>query len=116
MELFKLPISFKKPIRENEQIIIVSYSLQVSFFTSGQVRYTDSNGSPKIVEFNGNNWSVELLLKENIVSDFSAFIINPKKIENQILTLTKKVNSEIVSNKSFLISNANFYDGWFKLS
>jgi len=31
-------------------------------------------------------------------------------------TLTKKINSNIINNKTFVISTINAYDGWFKLA
>lgn len=115
MELFKIPLTFKNRLRETEPFNEVTLSLHLSFYTSGQVKYTDTNDRPKIVEFNGTNWSIDLLLKPNACTEFSVFIMNSKKLENQILTLTKKINSNIINNKTFVISTVNTYDGWFKL-
>lgn len=115
MDLFKLPLLFKKRLRDSEPLIDVNLSLYLSFYTSGQVKYMDINSRPRIVEFKGSSWSVNLLLKKDMNPEFSAFIINPKKIENQIITLTIKINANFINNKTFEISAVNFYDGWFKI-
>ena len=52
-------LSFKK--RQNEPLDEVSYSIQISFDTNGQIRYLDENERPRIVEFVGNSWSKSLL-------------------------------------------------------
>lgn len=115
MDLFKLPLTFKNRLRDSEPLNEVNLSLHLSFYTSGQVKYIDVIGRPKIIEFTGTSWSIDLLLKKDACTEFSAFIINPKKIENQIITLTKKINSSTISNRTYGISINNFYDGWFKL-
>ena len=115
MHLFKLNLSLKKKLKDTDLPDDVDLTMHLSFYTSGQVKYNDTAGCPKIVEFNGTSWSINLLLKKDACTDFSAFILNPKKLENQIVTLTKKINANISNHKTFELSINNFYDGWFKL-
>jgi hypothetical protein len=115
MQNFKLPFTFKNRLEDAESLNEINLALNISFYTSGQVKFTDSNGRSKIIEFFGSNWSIDLLLKKGADTSFSVFINNPKKTENQILTLTKKINTKITADKTFEISIMNDYDGWFKL-
>ena len=115
MDLFKLPPTFMNRLRESEPLNEITLSLETSFPTTGLVKYTDVTGRKKIIEFVGKSWVIDLLLKKGTEISFSAFINNPKKKEDQILTLTKTINNNIVSNKIFEISVLNEYDGWFTL-
>lgn len=115
MENFKLPFTFKNRLIDAEPLNEINLAISISFYTSGQVKYTDASGRSKIIEFFGTNWSIDLLLKKGADTSFSVFINNPKKMENQILTLTKKINSKITADKTFEIAILNDYDGWFKL-
>jgi len=96
-------------------IIKVELIVEVSFQTFGQVWYTDENGRPWIKEFRGNNWSKEILLKDNRKLGFSAFLNNQFQEKGQWVKLIKKVDDEIVDEKKFNIDEDKLFDGWYKL-
>jgi hypothetical protein len=98
-----------------EPKIEISYAIQLSFNTNGQVRYLDENEKPRIVEFNGSSWSISFLQYEKNKKSISIFINNILLKKDQIVTLTMKINGDIISQKSFNIEGENTYEGWFKL-
>jgi hypothetical protein len=98
-----------------EPKIEISYAIQLSFNTNGQVRYLDENERPRIVEFNGSSWSISFLQYEKNKKSISIFINNILLKKDQIVTLTMKINGDIISQKSFNIEGENTYEGWFKL-
>jgi hypothetical protein len=98
-----------------EPKIEISYAIQLSFNTNGQVRYLDENARPRIVEFNGSSWSISFLQYEKNKKSISIFINNILLKKDQIVTLTMKINGDIISQKSFNIEGENTYEGWFKL-
>jgi hypothetical protein len=98
-----------------EPKIEISYAIQLSFNTNGQVRYLDENERPRIVEFNGSSWSISFLQYEKNKKSMSIFINNTLLKKDQIVTLTMKINGDIISQKSFNIEGENTYEGWFKL-
>jgi hypothetical protein len=98
-----------------EPKIEISYAIQLSFNTNGQVRYLDENERPRIVEFNGSSWSISFLQYEKNKKSISIFINNILLKKDQIFTLTMKINGDIISQKSFNIEGENTYEGWFKL-
>jgi len=98
-----------------EPKIEISYAIQLSFNTNGQARYLDENERPRIVEFNGSSWSISFLQFEKNKKSMSIFINNTLLKKDQIVTLTMKINGDIVSQKSFNIEGENTYEGWFKL-
>jgi len=98
-----------------EPKIEISYTIQLSFNTNGQVRYLDENERPRIVEFNGSSWSISFLQYEKNKKSISIFINNILLKKDQIVTLTMKINGDIISQKSFNIEGENTYEGWFKL-
>jgi hypothetical protein len=98
-----------------EPKIEISYAIQLSFNTNGQVRYLDENERPRIVEFNGSSWSISFLQYEKNKKSMSIFINNTLLKKDQIVTLTMKINGDVISQKSFNIEGENTYEGWFKL-
>jgi hypothetical protein len=102
-------------IMDTLPIIKVELIVEVSFQTFGQVWYTDENGRPWIKEFRGNNWSKEILLKDNRKLGFSAFLNNQFQEKGQWVKLIKKVDDEIVDEKEFNIDEDKLFDGWYKL-
>lgn len=102
-------------IMDTLPIIKVELIVEVSFQTFGQVWYTDENGRPWIKEFRGNNWSKEILLKDNRKLGFSAFLNNQFQEKGQWVKLIKKVDDEIVDEKKFNIDEDKLFDGWYKL-
>jgi len=98
-----------------EPKIEISYAIQLSFNTNGQVRYLDENERPRIVEFNGSSWSISFLQYEKNKKSMSIFINNTLLKKDQFVTLTMKINGDIISQKSFNIEGENTYEGWFKL-
>ena len=79
------------------------------------MRYLDENERPRIVEFNGSSWSISFLQYEKNKKSISIFINNILLKKDQIVTLTMKINGDIISQKSFNIEGENTYEGWFKL-
>jgi len=102
-------------IMDTLPIIKVELIVEVSFQTFGQVWYTDENGRPWIKEFRGNNWSKEILLKDDRKLGFSAFLNNQFQEKGQWVKLIKKVDDEIVDEKEFNIDEDKLFDGWYKL-
>jgi hypothetical protein len=93
----------------------VCYAVQISFNTNGQIRYQDEMERPRIVEFEGNSWTKTFFQSNLNKTSFSVFINNMYLKKDQVATLIKKVNGEVVSQKSFAILGEKVYDGWFKL-
>jgi hypothetical protein len=113
--IFRLLKRLKNTNREIIPLDEVCYSVQISFKTNGQIRYHDEMERPRIVEFEGNSWT-KILFQSNLnKTSFSVFINNINLKKDQVATLIKKVNGEVVSQKSFAIIGEKFYDGWFKL-
>jgi hypothetical protein len=109
---------FKRLKNTNKEIVPldeVCYTVQISFKTNGQIRYHDEMDIPRIVEFEGISWTKTLLQSNMNKTSFSVFINNMYLKKDQVATLIKKVNGEVVSQKSFAIIGEKFYDGWFKL-
>ena len=98
-----------------EPKIDISYSIQISFYTNGQIRYLNENERPKIVEFNGNSWSINFLQFKKNKTSLSVFLNNTSLKKDQVVTLTMQINDEIISQKSFNILGENPFEGWFKL-
>jgi hypothetical protein len=98
-----------------EPKIDITYSIQISFYTNGQIRYLDENERPKIIEFNGNSWSINFLQYKKNKTSLSTFLNNTSLKKDQVVTLTMQINGEIISQKSFNILGENAYEGWFKL-
>jgi hypothetical protein len=96
-------------------LIKVELIVEISFETFGQVQYTDENGRPWIKEFRGEKWAKELLMKDKRDIGFSVFINNQFQQRNQVLTLKKIVNDELVDQKAFPIEGDKLFEGWFKL-
>ena len=98
-----------------EPKIDITYSIQISFYTNGQIRYLNENERPKIVEFSGTSWSINFLQYKKNKTSLSAFLNNTSLKKDQVVTLTMQINGEIISQKSFNIIGENAYEGWFKL-
>ena len=98
-----------------EPKIEITYSIQISYYTNGQIRYLNENERPKIVEFNGNSWSINFLQYKKNKTSLSTFLNNTSLKKDQVVTLTMQINGEIISQKSFNILGENAYEGWFKL-
>lgn len=101
--------------RQNEPIDEVCYSIQISFDTNGQIRYLDENERPRIVEFVGNSWSKSLLQSSTNKTSISIFLNNTYYKKDEVVTLTKKLNGDILDQRTFFISGENTFEGWFKL-
>ena len=93
----------------------VELIIEVSFVTFGQVWFTDESGRPWIREFRGEKWAKELFIKDNRNLGFSVFINNQFQAKQQMLTLKKIVNDELVDQKIFAIEGDKLFEGWFKL-
>ena len=113
--IFRLLKRLKNTNREIIPLDEVCYSVQISFKTNGQIRYHDEMKRPRIVEFEGNSWTKTLFQSNLNKTSFSVFINNINLKKDQVATLIKKVNGEVVSQKSFAIVGEKVYDGWFKL-
>ena len=98
-----------------EPKIDITYSIQISFYTNGQIRYLNENERPTIIEFNGNSWSINFLQYKKNKTSLSTFLNNTSLKKDQVVTLTMQINGEIISQKSFNILGENAYEGWFKL-
>ena len=98
-----------------EPKIEITYSIQISYYTNGQIRYLNENERPKIVEFNGNSWSINFLQFKKNKTSLSVFLNNTSLKKDQVVTLTMQINGEIISQKSFNILGENAFEGWFKL-
>ena len=112
---FNLLKRLKHTNREIIPLDEVCYSVQISFKTNGQIRYHDEMDRPRIIEFEGNSWTKTLFQSNMDKTSFSVFINNMYLKKEQVATLIKKVNGEVVSQKSFAILGEKVHDGWFKL-
>ena len=115
LDIFKSPNKFVDKFKEQEPVEEVSYFVQISYDTNGQVKYLDENERPRIIEFIGNNWTKTFLKKVSKKTSISIFLYNYHYKKDQVVTLTIKVNGEIVNNKSFPVNGDNSFDGWFKI-
>jgi hypothetical protein len=115
LDIFRSPSKFSNRFKEQESVEEISYYVQVSYDTNGQVKYLDENERPRITEFIGNSWSITFLKKLSTKTSLSIFLYNHYFKKDQVVTLTKKVNGEVVNNKSFAIIGENNYEGWFKI-
>jgi len=113
--IFNLLKILKNKNKEIVPLDEVCYAVQISFKTNGQIRYQDEMERPRIVEFEGNSWTKTFFQSNLNKSSFSVFINNMYLKKDQVATLIKKVNGEVVSQKSFAILGEKVYDGWFKL-
>jgi hypothetical protein len=102
-------------IIDTTPLIKVELMIEVSFETFGQVWFTDENGRPWIREFRGQIWTKEIFVKDNRNIGFSVFINNQFEAKQQMLTLKKIVNDELVDQKTFTIEGDKLFEGWFKL-
>jgi len=102
-------------IMDTIPLIKVELIVEVSFETFGQVWFTDENSRPWIKEFRGKLWTKELFIKDNRNLGFSVFINNQFQAKQQMLTLKKIVNDELVDQKIFGIEGDKLFEGWFKL-
>jgi hypothetical protein len=96
-------------------LIKVELIVEISFETFGQVQYTDENGRPRIKEFVGNRWLIEIFLKQTREIKFSVFVSNQFLQKGKYVTLIKKIDDEVVDKKEFQLSGDKLYEGWFKL-
>jgi len=96
-------------------LIKVELIVEISFETFGQVQYTDENGRPRIKEFVGNRWSIEIFLKQTREIKFSVFVSNQFLQKGKYVTLIKKVDDKVVDKKEFQLSGDKLFEGWFKL-
>jgi hypothetical protein len=96
-------------------LIKVELIVDISFETFGQVQYTDENGRPRIKEFVGNRWLIEIFLKQTREIKFSVFVSNQFLQKGKYVTLIKKIDDEVVDKKEFQLSGDKLYEGWFKL-
>jgi hypothetical protein len=101
--------------RQNEPMDEICYSIQISFDTNGQIRYLDENERTRIVEFVGNSWSKSLLQSSSNKTSISIFLYNSYYKKDQVVTLTKKLNGDILDQRTFFVSGENTFEGWFKL-
>jgi hypothetical protein len=115
LNFFNLLKRFKNSNKEIIPLDEVCYAVQISFNTNGQIRYQDEMERPRIVEFEGNSWTKTFFQSNLNKTSFSVFINNMYLKKDQVATLIKKVNGEVVSQKSFAILGEKVYDGWFKL-
>jgi len=102
-------------IMDTIPLIKVELIVEVSFETFGQVWFTDENSRPWIKEFRGKLWTKLLFIKDNRNLGFSVFINNQFQAKQQMLTLKKIVNDELVDQKIFGIEGDKLFEGWFKL-
>jgi len=93
----------------------VELIIDISFETFGQVWFTDKDGRPWIKEFRGSRWTKEILIKDNRNIGFSVFINNQFQQNNHYLTLSKKIDNELIDQKEFKIDGVKLFEGWFKL-
>jgi len=96
-------------------LIKVELIVEISFETFGQVQYTDENGRPRIKEFVGNRWLIEIFLKQTREIKFSVFVSNQFLQKGRYVTLIKKIDDEVVDKKEFQLSGDKLFEGWFKL-
>ena len=96
-------------------LIKVELIVEISFETFGQVQYTDENGRPRIKEFVGNRWLIEIFLKQTREIKFSVFVSNQFLQKGKYVTLIKKIDDEVVDKKEFQLSGDKLFEGWFKL-
>jgi len=115
LDIFKSPSKFSDKFKEKEPIEEVCYSVQISYDTNGQIKYLDENERPRIIEFIGNNWSKTFLKKVSKKTSLSIFLYNHHYKKDQVVTLTIKINGDIVNYKSFPINGDNSFEGWFKI-
>ena len=115
MDIFnKSKTSFRSK-KNLEPMDEISFFVQISFETYGQVKYLDDSERPIIKEFTGSSWSISYLKRESIKSYLSIFLYNQHYKKEQVLTLTKKLNGDQIEQKSFAIDGEKNYDGWFKI-
>jgi hypothetical protein len=100
---------------ETLPLIKVELIVEISFETFGQVQYTDENGRPRIKEFVGNRWLIEIFLKQTREIKFSVFVSNQFLQKGKYVTLIKKIDDEVVDKKEFQLSGDKLFEGWFKL-
>ena len=100
---------------ETLPLIKVELIVEISFETFGQVQYTDENGRPRIKEFVGNRWLIEIFLKQTREIKFSVFVSNQFLQKGKYVTLIKKIDDEFVDKKEFQLSGDKLFEGWFKL-
>ena len=115
LDIFKSTAKFSNRFKEQEPIEEISYFVHISYDTNGQVKYLDENERPRIIEFSGNSWSTTFLKKVSNKTSLSIFLYNHFLKNDQVVTLTKKINGEIANNKSFAINGEKNYEGWFKI-
>jgi hypothetical protein len=115
LDIFRSPNKFSDRFKEQESVEEISFYVQVSYETNGQVKYLDENERPRITEFIGNSWTITFLKKVSRKTSLSIFLYNHKFKKDQVVSLTKKINGEIVNIKSFAIIGENNYEGWFKI-
>ena len=96
-------------------LIKVELIVDISFETFGQVQYTDENGRPRIKEFVGNRWLIEIFLKQTREIKFSVFVSNQFLQKGKYVTLIKKIDDDVVDKKEFQLSGDKLFEGWFKL-
>jgi len=115
LDLFKSPNKFIDKFKEQEPVEEVSYSVQISYDTNGQVKYLDENERPRIIEFIGNNWTKTFLKKVSKKTSLSIFLYNHHYKRDQVVTLNIKINGDIMNSKSFSVNGDNSFEGWFKI-
>lgn len=115
MDIFNTINRSLKNTQNQEPLDEISYFLQISFETYGQVKYLDDTERPIIKEFTGSSWSISYLKGKSIKSYLSIFLYNHHHKKEQVLTLTKKLNGELIEQKSFAIDGEKNYEGWFKI-
>jgi len=93
----------------------VELILELNFETFGQVQYKDENCRPWIKEFSGSKWAKELYFRELAELSFSVFINNQYLQKGRSLTLTQKIDNDIIHQKDFQLSGDKIFEGWFKL-
>ena len=93
----------------------VELILELNFETFGQVQYIDENCRPWIKEFSGSKWAKELYFRELAELSFSVFINNQYLQKGRSLTLTQKIDNDIIHQKDFQLSGDKIFEGWFKL-
>lgn len=114
-DIINFPKKLSNKYKTQEPMDEVCYSVQISFETNGQVRYLDENERPRIVEFIGNGWTKSLYKSGDYKTAISVFINNINFKKDQVLTIIKKINSQVVAQKSFAVLGENAFEGWFKL-